>query len=463
MTDIGTNLLQQFPGLYRDKIAMQWQALYSPGKEGGTPYRVEQRGLPAPIWIARGLPDDGFHAWKTISEELNSTPLERPICVYIHIPFCDSHCSFCDCYAFALKRHCEEHTNAYTDCLISEIETWTKQGNLSKRPVTTVHLGGGTPTMLGRQNLERLVNTIRGCFQVDANTEWALETTSSSLDEGMFGVLHALGFRRLHIGVQSLQDDVRTAIGRRENASLVIGKIEKALSLGWVVSVDVIIGLPLQTSLGLLNDLDCLIKTGVEGFSIYGLQQSRRNRHFFEKHELNHIPAIQRYLLFQFAFQYLFSYGYSFSVFNHLAKGRDQNLYFTYPQRGEDLLALGTIADGVFGNYHYRHPQYLPYSRGIPQQFSFLQGGLRRTMLEDTLHNLEVQILSGRILPRIFVNTLGKDMANPLIQRWLSNRMIEKTANRDAFELTANGAWFAGQLLQETRNCSGRLSPYPYV
>jgi oxygen-independent coproporphyrinogen-3 oxidase len=448
MIDPSANFFDTIPARYAEDIAGRLRALDS-RSQGDYAYRVENRGLPMPIWAARGLPDDGSHAWSILQAELQTAPIERPICIYVHVPFCDSHCDFCDCYAFALRQQRQIHTQSYTSHLLTEIGLWAGQGNLAGRPVTSVHLGGGTPTLLGRPNLERLTATLRERFAVDANTEWALETTSSSLDAPTFAVLHDLGYRRLHIGVQSLQDEVRKAIGRRESGADVIGKIEKALSLGWIVSVDLIVGLPAQTPQGLLADLDRLVAAGVEGFSIYELQHSDRNQRFFEQHGLLNVPAINRYLFFQLAFQHLEAQGYAKNVFNHLAKGRDLNLYFTFPQRDEDLLALGTIADGVFGSYHYRHPEYLPYTHRVSDQNPGLQGGLRRTPLEDAWHRLEVQIMSGQIDPDVFKQILGERAAAGLIRRWRSHRMIVENDRGDGFVLSPNGAWFAGQLLHE--------------
>ena len=431
---------------YAPSITAQQQALRLPG-QATLAYHIDQRGLPIPLWVRRGLPDASPQAWDTLQDELCAAPLEKPFCIYIHIPFCASRCEFCDCYAFALKKNLKQHTGGYTAVLERECKMWAAQGNLAQRPVSTVHFGGGTPTMLGGGHLKNLIETLRTHFAIADGTEWALESTSSALSAPMFSRLHQLGFTRLHIGTQSLQDDVRSAIGRRENAAAVIEKIKKSLSLGWIVSVDVIVGLPEQTPQGLVDDLDRLIDCGVEGFSIYELQHSPRNRRFIEKHNLHTQSAEQRYLLFQLAFHHLQSHGFAKNVFNHLAKGRDNNLYFTFPKRNEDLLALGSIADGVFGNYHYRHPEYLPYLHGVSTGSSGLLGGLRRNQIEDRLHNLEVEIMSGRIDPPVFTKILGEEKTQHLLDRWLAHGMIE--ADPEGFVLTPNGAWFNGQILQE--------------
>ncbi|MEA4906025.1 MAG: radical SAM protein [Anaerolineaceae bacterium] len=451
-------VFDQIPEPYATRAAAQLHALQS-HSQGPPAYSVDQRGLPVPVWVRRGLPDEAGRAWEVLQTELHTAPRERPLCIYLHVPFCDSHCEFCDCYAFALRRHRERHTQSYTAHLCTEIGLWAGQVPLSRRPVTSIHFGGGTPTTLGWANLERLVGVLGAHFSVGPQTEWALETTSSSLDEEAFARLHALGFRRLHIGVQSLQDEVRQAIGRREPGAAALQKIERARGLGWIVSVDVITGLPGQTPAGLLDDLDRLVASGAEGFSIYELQHSSHNHRFFESHNLLSQPVLRRYSLFQLAFQHLEAQGYTKNVFNHLARGRDRNLYFTFPQRGEDLLAIGTISDGVFGNYHYRHPEYWDYTRQVSPHDPGLLGGLRRTPQEDRLHRIEVQLMSGHVDPHTLGEILGEDQATALLRKWLKHHMVAASPHGDGLALTTNGAWFIGQLLQEAIHCSSSTRP----
>ncbi len=156
-------------------------------------------------------------------------------------------------------------------CSSEEMGLWAAEGGLDRRPVSTVHFGGGTPVFLGVQAFGRLVETCAATFAVDAATEWALESTVRDLTPEIVGLLHGLGFRRLHIGVQTLEDPVRSEIGRRSPAAAVLRKIEEMLALGWVVSVDLICGLPQQTPAGFLAGLAALVDLGVDGFSLYEL------------------------------------------------------------------------------------------------------------------------------------------------------------------------------------------------
>jgi len=425
-----------------EAIRREWLALKPP-------YRVDDRQLPLPVWARRSFTETGEQAWVVLSQDIERSDLTRPCCIYVHIPFCARRCSFCDCYSFALNRYQARHIEAYTTLLTQEMRLWSGLGPLAYRPVSTVHFGGGTPTFLGAEPFRRLVQNLRESFHTGPQTEWALESTSSELTSEMFSVLDALGFTRLHIGVQSLEDHVRQHINRREPAAIVLEKISKAAAMGWVVSVDLIFGLPGQSLEGLLGDVKSLAAAGVDGFSLYELQLGSRNRRFAERHGLVGRGRLANYFLLQAASRWLAFLGYRKTLFNHFAREKDTNLYFTFPERGEDCLALGTIADGVFGDYHYRHPEYKAYWQSLNEAFPGLQGGLRRNALENRLHPLEVAILSASLPSELFADSLGRGRAHEMFRPWQESALVEEDTRCGRLCLTANGSWFAGNMLAQ--------------
>lgn len=422
-------------------IRREWRAL-------GPPYRLEDRQLPLPIWARRGFAESGEQAWVMLRRSVPAIDPHRAFCIYVHIPFCAARCNFCDCYSFPLRSGRARHVSAYLDCLTREARLWRRLGTLAQRPVSTVHLGGGTPTFLDPGSFRRLVEVLQDSFNVGPETEWALESTTSELTAEMASTLSSLGFTRLHVGVQTLQDPVREAIHRREPAAVVREKIEGAVAMGWVVSVDLILGLPGQTLTGLLTDIADLAAVGVDGFSLYELQLSSRNRRFVEAHGLVGRDRLPIYLLMQAAAHRLTALGYDRTLFNHFARDRDTNLYFTFPERGEDCLALGTIADGVFGDYHYRHPAYKPYTRNVSDVFPGLEGGLRRSPRENRLQRLEVALLSTRIRYDLFAEVLGEGRAAALFRRWRAAGMVEDS-RPGHLRLTGNGSWLVAQMMAD--------------
>jgi coproporphyrinogen III oxidase-like Fe-S oxidoreductase len=261
----------------------------------------------------------------------------------------------------------------------------------------------------------------------------------------MVTCLKDLGFTRLHLGVQTLQDEVREALNRRATAAAVLSTIRDAVNRGWIVSVDLIYGLPGQTLDGLLSDIRSLHAAGINGFSLYELQLSSRNRAFIEKHGLRDRDRRVSYFLAQTASHELRALGYRKTLFNHFADDRDTNLYFTFPERGEDCLALGTIADGYFGDYHYRHPEYAVYRRSVSEGFPGLQGGLRRSEVEEYLQPLTIALLSGSVSPALFEDAGSQS----LLRDWQRSLLLADDPETGHLRLTGNGSWFVGNMISD--------------
>jgi anaerobilin synthase len=425
-----------------DFIRAQWQAL-------APPYDVERWRIPLPVWATRAYDDDdGPGAWRVLREDLLSKPASHPMCIYIHVPFCSSKCSFCDCYSFALPPRHEEHKKRYVRLLCEELALWAAQGNLGSRPVSTVHLGGGTPTYLGPELLTVLAEACRSNFNTGQHTEWALESTVEGLSPAMIGTMQELGFDRLHIGVQSLEDPVRQLIGRRRPAGEVLAKIDETLRLDWTVSVDMVSGLPLQTIPSFRRDISTLIAAGVNGVSLYELLIYPQNQRWARQQGFDDRSHLPNYLMFQVAAAVLDAAGYRKNTFNHWADERDSNRYFTFPTRGEDCLAVGTIADGVFGDYHFRHPRYAAYLRSATPLTPGLDGGLRRTAAESEMQPVTTAILSGRIPAQLAPRLRRRADKTPLAQRWIDLGLVAQDDD-GGLQLLTNGSWFAGNMIQD--------------
>ena len=411
---------------------------------------IQDRHMPLPVWARRPFCETGAQAWTRLCERVPLIAEASPLSIYVHIPYCAHRCAFCDCYSFPVRRQRALVCARYVDLLIQEMDSWAKLGSLPRRPVTTVHLGGGTPTFLDPASLQRLVAACIGRFCITQETEWALESTSSELTDEMLLLLEDLGFRRLHLGVQTLRDRVRERLGRREPAHTVLAKLARAVQRGWITSVDLIVGLPGQTASDIVADIASLTGIGVEGFSVYELQTSGRNRRFAEQHGPLDQHGLVSYLGFQTALQALVAQRYRKTLFNHLARERDANLYFTFPERGEDLLALGSIADGAFGDYHYRHPEHVAYVQGVRSGSPGLQGGLERNAMENQQHPLEIALLSGTIAQSLFTATLGQGTAQALLSSWEAVALVRATEEgEDRLGLTGNGSWFVGNMMAE--------------
>ena len=413
------------------------------------PEILKERAMPLPLWAQRPLTDSGPGLRNAVRKAVTESPADT-FCIYAHVPYCRSRCGYCDCYSFPLTPSRLPELPDYTELLCREISCWRENvPALKNKRLSTVHFGGGTPLTIGTDGLKRVVDSIRENFSADEETEFALESTSSDLDEKVMDDLWRTGFTRLHIGVQSLQDPIRKAIGRRESGQKVLEKIRYAVGSGWIVSTDVIIGLPGYTEAEIRPDIEEMEAAGVEGISIYELVRSPRNRAFFEHHGILDPDMTAMWRQFQFAFWKAESLGYRHLIYNHMVKGRDDNRYFTSPARGEDLLSFGTIADGYFGDYLYRHAELPEYRADIGSGGYGLAGGMRRTDEEIRFARLEREIRGGNPDPEPFIQILGPERALDLFRSWIAKGYIRVNEDGESTELLPNGSWFIQKMLND--------------
>lgn len=187
--------------------------------------------------------------------------------VYIHIPFCKRKCSYC---AFSSFSNMENEKDKYISSLINEIKDFSQTG---KRNVDSIYIGGGTPSLLSKEQISTIFNTLKESFIIENNCEITIECNPNSLTEEKLITYKNLGVNRLSIGVQSLNDEDLSFIGRLHDSKTAISAIRLAKAVGFDnISVDLLIGLKNSTSESFLSQLEMLIKEDVKHISTYMLQ-----------------------------------------------------------------------------------------------------------------------------------------------------------------------------------------------
>jgi len=186
---------------------------------------------------------------------------------YIHIPFCEHICHYCDFNKVFLKG---QPVDEYLDSLEIEIKlTIEKYG---KQQLSTIFVGGGTPTSLSASQLERLCGIINTELQHHPGIEYTFEANPGDLTEDKLKALYEGGVNRLSFGVQSFNNELLQRIGRTHKAEDVFSSIESAKKIGFNnISVDLIYSLPGQT----LEDFQETLKTAftldIQHYSGYSL------------------------------------------------------------------------------------------------------------------------------------------------------------------------------------------------
>lgn len=159
--------------------------------------------------------------------------------IYIHVPFCKRKCTYCDFYS---NSYCEREARKYADAVIRELDNNAKR--FPSSIIDTIYIGGGTPSVLPYDILKKIIDRVFSNFNTDVK-EFTIEVNPSSNEN--LNRYSDLGINRVSIGVQSLNDEILSRIGRLHNADLALKTLDLANKYFDNVSADVILGLPTQT------------------------------------------------------------------------------------------------------------------------------------------------------------------------------------------------------------------------
>ncbi|HPD59719.1 MAG TPA: radical SAM family heme chaperone HemW [Paludibacteraceae bacterium] len=186
--------------------------------------------------------------------------------IYIHIPFCIQRCSYCNFFSVVSINLVNEVINA----IIKELSI--RKDYLKNEPVQTIYFGGGTPSLLTIQQIEKLLNTVYTNFPVEQNAEITFEANPDDLTKNYLFDLKKVGINRLSIGIQSFDDDKLKILNRRHNATQAHEAVREAQKAGFSnISIDLIYGLPFQSLDEWETDLDKAFSLSIQHLSAYGL------------------------------------------------------------------------------------------------------------------------------------------------------------------------------------------------
>jgi oxygen-independent coproporphyrinogen-3 oxidase len=199
--------------------------------------------------------DFSLSTWKeTLVHSFLESNTSEGISLYIHLPFCESLCTFCGCNKRITKRHDVEHP--YIDAVLKEWELYCEL--LPKKPIIKeIHLGGGTPTFFSPENLERLITGLFENAEIHPVHEFSFEGHPNNTTRTHLQKLYDLGFRRVSFGVQDYSPIVQEAIHRIQSFHNVAKVTFWAREIGYTsVGHDLIFGLPFQTMEDVIDTID---------------------------------------------------------------------------------------------------------------------------------------------------------------------------------------------------------------
>lgn len=202
--------------------------------------------------------DEAFDhmAWEQTFISACAENKEAGLSLYIHLPFCESLCTFCGCHKRITKNHKVE--DPYVQAVLKEWLLYCKLFD-EKPMIREIHLGGGTPTFFSSKNLEDLINGILSCSRKAPDCEMSFEGHPNNTTREQLEKLYTLGFRRVSFGVQDYSEKVQRAINRIQPFSNVARVTTWARDIGYTsIGHDIIFGLPFQ---GVEDIVDTIEKT----------------------------------------------------------------------------------------------------------------------------------------------------------------------------------------------------------
>jgi len=304
-----------------------------------------------------------FHDEFTIRDLLKAESHSKALSLYFHIPFCDTVCFYCACNKIATKDRSK--VEPYLKALEQEM---LMQANLLdwQRPVEQLHWGGGTPTFLSDEQMVWLMSRTKSLFNMLDNDEgqYSIEIDPREVSPTTLRTLREIGFNRLSLGLQDLDERVQVAVNRVQSAELTFGVMQQARELGFKsVSLDLIYGLPHQSWMSFEKTLDEVIEARPDRLSVFNY--AHMPTRFKPQRRINEadLPsAADKLEIMHKAGEKLQAAGYVFIGMDHFAlpgdelalaqeEGHLHRNFQGYTTHAHcDLLAFGVSSIGNVGN-----------------------------------------------------------------------------------------------------------------
>ena len=310
---------------------------------------------------------------REVAEASNGDPIPRRLSLYVHVPFCESPCFYCGCNRIITRD--KARGEAYLARLEREIALAARMFDRD-REVIQLHFGGGTPNFLTPEQLREIVDTLRRqfCFSDAPDRDISIELDPRFVNAEDIGALAAIGFNRASFGVQDFDPAVQKAVNRIQSVEQTRAVVDACRANGFrSVNVDLIYGLPNQTTDGFARTLDTVADMRPDRVAVYGYAHMP---HLFKPQkqlDADLLPTAEtRLALLQLAIEKLTAAGYQYIGMDHFALPDDElslaqargglhrNFMGYTTHADSDLLGLGVSAISHIGDSFSQNPRDLP-------------------------------------------------------------------------------------------------------
>lgn len=360
----------------------------------------------------------------TFNKVLKGKPESEEGGIYVHTPYCDKICSFCNMN----RKQIDNDLNDYTEYLCKEFKKYGEKKYIKEKKITTIFFGGGTPTIYKAHQLEKILSSLKENFNISEDCEFTFETTLHNLTWEKLEIMEKYGVNRISIGIQTFSDRGRKLLNRTYDKEYIISKIKDIRrKFKGLICIDIIYNYPDQTDEEIINDAETACELGVDSISFYSLmiqegsqisKDREENKVVFKYNLVRDKELHDKFL------EITLSRGYSVLEHTKITNGKDKYKYIRNVNSFSDLIAIGIGAGGRIENYEFFHLNkiisFYAYDNELKMRAKKLSGILQyKTVKLD-----EIKELSGNSYENI-LNLLKKFEKEGLIK--LNDKVMEYT------------------------------------
>jgi oxygen-independent coproporphyrinogen III oxidase len=358
--------------------------------------------------------------------------------LYIHVPFCDGKCPYCDFYSI---HGTQERMDDYTECIIRQLIYKSEQ---YKCEADTLYFGGGTPSLLGAKRIIRIVETARSCYGLE-NAEITVEANPGQELSDFFREIRAVGVNRLSLGMQSAQEEELRLLGRRHTAEQAERCVEQARAAGFEnISLDLMLAIQGQTEESLRRSIQFCARAGAEHVSAYLLKIEPGTAYFKNRSNLRIPDEDTAAALYLLACEELENSGYRQYEISNFAKDGYQSRHNLKYWHCEEYLGFGPAAHSFYRGKRFSVPKsigaFLRNEPPVPEGDggSFEEFAMLALRLTEGLTDVRCEERFGYPVPQRIKSAA---------QRYQSAGLTECTA--DGFHFTPRGFLVSNALTAE--------------
>lgn len=372
--------------------------------------------------------------------------MNQGMMLYVHIPFCIQKCRYCDFLSFPAS---DDIHQRYIDALCTEIEAWKDQ---LKEPISSLFIGGGTPSLLTPEQMEQLMTALHRSFRIGKEAEQTIEVNPGTVTQEKAGGWKQKGINRVSMGVQALDDALLRRLGRIHNRNQVLQSWQILKNAGFTnLSMDLMMGLPNQTVSQWENTLREALRLQPQHLSCYSLIIEEGTPFYEEQASLNLPSEEEERRMYRRTQQILSEAGmHQYEISNFSLPGFESRHNTGYwrrtPYIGLGLGAASLLKEEI--RYHNTQDlnRYMENSGNPPAIREEVERLSVEAQMEEFMF-LGLRCTQG-VEPDRFERSFGKSMGSvyraPLLKH-LSNGLLEQKGGR--IYLTSRGMDVANQVM----------------